>query len=97
MLRFFTGQALLQFALALPLPPTLSLTPTLHRPCPPPLQRGYEVLCVSQFTLFGRLKGAGKPDFSKAMPPQQASCQPAPSWRRDWRAAQPRLGSCARC
>ncbi len=55
--------------------------------CPPPhltgnpcptcillhLQRGYGVLCVSQFTLFGRLKGAGKPDYSKAMPPQQAS------------------------
>jgi D-tyrosyl-tRNA(Tyr) deacylase len=35
-------------------------------------QRGYGVLCVSQFTLFGRLKGAGKPDYSKAMPPQQA-------------------------
>ncbi|KAI7835933.1 hypothetical protein COHA_010167, partial [Chlorella ohadii] len=34
--------------------------------------RGYGVLCVSQFTLFGRLKGAGKPDYSKAMPPQQA-------------------------
>ncbi|EFN55419.1 hypothetical protein CHLNCDRAFT_23493, partial [Chlorella variabilis] len=36
------------------------------------VQREYEVLCVSQFTLFGRLKGAGKPDYSKAMPPQQA-------------------------
>lgn len=32
---------------------------------------GYEILCVSQFTLCGRLKG-NKPDFSKAMPPLQA-------------------------
>lgn len=31
----------------------------------------YEVLCVSQFTLLGRLKG-NKPDYSKAMPPQEA-------------------------
>lgn len=36
------------------------------------VQAGLEVLCVSQFTLFGRLKGKGKPDYSKAMPPQQA-------------------------
>lgn len=34
-------------------------------------QQGFEVLCVSQFTLFGRLNG-NKPDFSKAMPPQDA-------------------------
>eukprot|EP00887_Chlorella_sp_A99_P004923 scaffold4.g4923.t1 len=33
--------------------------------------RGYEVLCVSQFTLCGRLKG-NKPDFTKAMPPGAA-------------------------
>mmetsp|Transcript_6172 Transcript_6172/g.17244 ORF Transcript_6172/g.17244 Transcript_6172/m.17244 type:complete len:110 (-) Transcript_6172:1298-1627(-) len=32
---------------------------------------GYEVLCVSQFTLLGRLKG-NKPDYSRAMPPQEA-------------------------
>ena len=31
---------------------------------------GYEVLCVSQFTLLGRLKG-NKPDYSRAMPPQE--------------------------
>mmetsp|Transcript_38159 Transcript_38159/g.99089 ORF Transcript_38159/g.99089 Transcript_38159/m.99089 type:complete len:153 (+) Transcript_38159:163-621(+) len=31
----------------------------------------YEVLCVSQFTLLGRLKG-NKPDYSRAMPPQEA-------------------------
>ncbi|KDD73399.1 D-Tyr-tRNA(Tyr) deacylase [Helicosporidium sp. ATCC 50920] len=30
-----------------------------------------EVLCVSQFTLLGRLNG-NKPDFSRAMPPAQA-------------------------
>lgn len=36
------------------------------------VQRDYGILCVSQFTLFSRLKGAGKPDYSKAMPPQQA-------------------------
>lgn len=29
------------------------------------------MLCVSQFTLYGRLKGAGKPDYSKAMPPKE--------------------------
>jgi hypothetical protein len=33
-------------------------------------QKEYEVLCVSQFTLYGRLQKT-KPDFSKAMPPQQ--------------------------
>lgn len=32
---------------------------------------GGEILCVSQFTLFGRLSG-NKPDYSKAMPPMQA-------------------------
>jgi D-aminoacyl-tRNA deacylase len=34
----------------------------------------YEILCVSQFTLFGRLKGGnkGNPDFSRAMGPQAA-------------------------
>jgi hypothetical protein len=32
-------------------------------------QLGYEVLLVSQFTLYGRVRK--KPDFSKAMPPQQ--------------------------
>jgi D-Tyr-tRNAtyr deacylase len=31
---------------------------------------GLEVLCVSQFTLLGRLKG-NKPDFSRAMPPHE--------------------------
>lgn len=35
------------------------------------MERGYELLCVSQFTLCGRLQG-NKPDFSKAMPPVQA-------------------------
>ena len=34
-------------------------------------QQGYELLCVSQFTLYGRLKG-NKADFSKAMGPQPA-------------------------
>lgn len=31
---------------------------------------GYEILLVSQFTLYARLKKS-KPDFSKAMPPNQ--------------------------
>ncbi|KAL4418846.1 hypothetical protein ABPG77_004443 [Micractinium sp. CCAP 211/92] len=35
------------------------------------VQKGYEVLCVSQFTLFARYKG-NKLDFSKAMPPAEA-------------------------
>ncbi|CAI7799040.1 unnamed protein product [Closterium sp. NIES-54] len=35
-------------------------------------QRGYEVLLVSQFTLYGQPKG-NKLDFHVAMPPQQAS------------------------
>ncbi|CAI5529097.1 unnamed protein product [Closterium sp. Naga37s-1] len=35
-------------------------------------QRGYEVLLVSQFTLYGQPKG-NKIDFHVAMPPQQAS------------------------
>lgn len=51
-------------------------------PLPSWLQRGYGVLCVSQFTLFGRLKGAGKPDFSKAMPPQQVRWQGTSCERR---------------
>lgn len=34
-------------------------------------QRGYEVLLVSQFTLYGFLKG-NKPDFHVAMKPQPA-------------------------
>jgi hypothetical protein len=34
------------------------------------VSRGYEVLLVSQFTLYGRLKKP-RPDFSKAMPPAQ--------------------------
>ncbi|GAB4814359.1 hypothetical protein N2152v2_001405 [Parachlorella kessleri] len=34
-------------------------------------QKEYEVLCVSQFTLYGRLQKT-KPDFSKAMLAQQA-------------------------
>ena len=33
-------------------------------------QKEYEVLCVSQFTLYGRLQKT-KPDFSKAMLAQQ--------------------------
>ena len=37
------------------------------------VQRGYELLCVSQFTLHARLKG-NKPDFCKAMSPQAVSC-----------------------
>ncbi|OMO76349.1 Plant peroxidase [Corchorus capsularis] len=35
------------------------------------MQRSYEVLLVSQFTLYGFLKG-NKPDFHVAMPPQKA-------------------------
>ncbi|PON57396.1 D-aminoacyl-tRNA deacylase DTD [Trema orientale] len=35
------------------------------------MQRNYEVLLVSQFTLYGFLKG-NKPDFHVAMPPQKA-------------------------
>ncbi|GAV87038.1 peroxidase domain-containing protein/Tyr_Deacylase domain-containing protein [Cephalotus follicularis] len=35
------------------------------------MQRNYEVLLVSQFTLYGFLKG-NKPDFHVAMPPQRA-------------------------
>ncbi|KAH9610996.1 hypothetical protein KSS87_013227 [Heliosperma pusillum] len=35
------------------------------------MQRNYEVLLVSQFTLYGILKG-NKPDFHVAMPPQSA-------------------------
>ncbi|XP_073313242.1 uncharacterized protein [Primulina huaijiensis] len=35
------------------------------------MQRNYEVLLVSQFTLFGVLKG-NKPDFHVAMPPEAA-------------------------
>ncbi|XP_021766023.1 D-tyrosyl-tRNA(Tyr) deacylase-like [Chenopodium quinoa] len=35
------------------------------------MQKNYEVLLVSQFTLYGTLKG-NKPDFHVAMPPQRA-------------------------
>lgn len=35
------------------------------------VQQQYEVLCVSQFTLHGRLNG-NKPDFSRAMGPNEA-------------------------
>ncbi|KAF3451399.1 hypothetical protein FNV43_RR07494 [Rhamnella rubrinervis] len=35
------------------------------------MQRNYQVLLVSQFTLYGFLKG-NKPDFHVAMPPQKA-------------------------
>ncbi|KAI4296854.1 hypothetical protein L6164_036774 [Bauhinia variegata] len=35
------------------------------------VQRNYQVLLVSQFTLYGFLKG-NKPDFHVAMPPQKA-------------------------
>ncbi|KAL2484276.1 D-Tyr-tRNA(Tyr) deacylase family protein [Forsythia ovata] len=35
------------------------------------MQRNYEVLLVSQFTLYGVLKG-NKPDFHVAMPPEKA-------------------------
>ncbi|KAI4371031.1 hypothetical protein MLD38_019308 [Melastoma candidum] len=35
------------------------------------MQKDFEVLLVSQFTLYGFLKG-NKPDFHLAMPPQQA-------------------------
>ncbi|KAL5575325.1 hypothetical protein UlMin_017024 [Ulmus minor] len=35
------------------------------------MQRNYEVLLVSQFTLYGFLKG-NKPDFHLAMPPEKA-------------------------
>ncbi|XP_021865100.2 uncharacterized protein [Spinacia oleracea] len=35
------------------------------------MQKNYEVLLVSQFTLYGTLKG-NKPDFHVAMPPQKA-------------------------
>ena len=30
---------------------------------------GGEILCVSQFTLYGRIKRPSKPDFSRAMKP----------------------------
>lgn len=35
------------------------------------IDAGGSILCVSQFTLFGRLKG-NKPDFSRAKAPQEA-------------------------
>lgn len=35
------------------------------------MQSQFQVLCVSQFTLYGRLSG-NKPDFSQAMPPLKA-------------------------
>ncbi|KAJ7947050.1 D-aminoacyl-tRNA deacylase [Quillaja saponaria] len=35
------------------------------------MQRNYQVLLVSQFTLYGFLKG-NKPDFHVAMPPERA-------------------------
>uniref|UniRef100_A0A453EKR7 D-aminoacyl-tRNA deacylase n=2 Tax=Aegilops tauschii TaxID=37682 RepID=A0A453EKR7_AEGTS len=35
------------------------------------MQRNFEVLLVSQFTLYGILKG-NKPDFHVAMPPAKA-------------------------
>lgn len=35
------------------------------------VQKNYEVLLVSQFTLYGMLKG-NKPDFHVAMPPERA-------------------------
>ncbi|CAH9130434.1 unnamed protein product [Cuscuta epithymum] len=35
------------------------------------LQKNYEILLVSQFTLYGILKG-NKPDFHVAMPPDKA-------------------------
>jgi D-Tyr-tRNA(Tyr) deacylase len=34
------------------------------------MDKGYEVLLVSQFTLYGRLKG-NKADFTRAMPPNE--------------------------
>lgn len=34
-------------------------------------QKGFEILCVSQFTLYGRMNG-NKPDFSQAASPQPA-------------------------
>ena len=34
------------------------------------VQRGYELLLVSQFTLIGHMKG-NKPDFHLAMPPNE--------------------------
>ncbi|KAG1658404.1 hypothetical protein FOA52_013758 [Chlamydomonas sp. UWO 241] len=36
------------------------------------VERKGDILLVSQFTLYGRLKKGTKPDFSKAMPPTQA-------------------------
>ena len=44
------------------------------------MQRGYEVLLVSQFTLYGLMKG-NKPDFHLAMPPQQVAPWPFPMSR----------------
>lgn len=35
------------------------------------ITRKGEILCVSQFTLYGRLKKGTRPDFSKSMPPAQ--------------------------
>ncbi|CAI5950913.1 unnamed protein product [Closterium sp. NIES-64] len=49
--------------------PTLCLPASL---CVQVSQRGYEVLLVSQFTLYGQPKG-NKLDFHVAMPPQEAS------------------------
>ena len=47
-------------------PRTNSSSTTFHD-----AQKAYEILCVSQFTLYGRLNG-NKPDYSKAMPPSLA-------------------------
>jgi D-tyrosyl-tRNA(Tyr) deacylase len=36
------------------------------------LDKNYQILCVSQFTLCGRIQKGSKPDFSKAMKPGEA-------------------------
>jgi len=36
------------------------------------VDKNYQILCVSQFTLCGRIRNGNKPDFSKAMKPGEA-------------------------
>ena len=48
------------------------------------MDRGYEVLLVSQFTLFGILKG-NKPDFHYAMPPVQVGTPVNEAYVVSWR------------
>jgi D-tyrosyl-tRNA(Tyr) deacylase len=36
------------------------------------MDEGYEILVVSNFTLYGKLKNGNKPDFHNSMKPEQA-------------------------